>query len=235
MLIRSFRPARILDILPGACPSSERRTRMPKTMARSKAPAKKSAPAGARKAPEPIPEAGGISDQAVTKATGRGWAHWFALLDKAGAASKDHQGIVACLYPKHLKDGWWCQMITVAYEQARGLRQKHQKPGGFEISGSKTIEAPLTHLFAAWADDAVRRVWLGPYAAITIRKSTPGKSMRITWIDGASHVDANFYAKGPAKSMVQVNHGKLRSAAEARKWKQYWGRTLDKLKLTLEP
>ena len=205
----------------------------PRTKARSngrQAPARAPAPA-----PSPVSEAAGISDAAVTKATGKGWAHWFALLDKAGGKEKDHKGIVACLYPRHLKDGWWCQMITVGYEQARGLRQKHQKTGGYSISGSKTIDAPLTHLYAAWADDAVRRVWLGPYAAFTVRKSTPGKSMRITWIDGASHVDANFYAKGPGKSLVQVEHGKLRSATEAKKWKQYWGRTLDKLKLTLEP
>ena len=208
---------------------------MPKVMSRPRTKARSNGRQAPAPAPAPVSEAAGISDAAVTKATGKGWAHWFALLDKAGGKEKDHKGIVACLYPRHLKDGWWCQMITVGYEQARGLRQKHQKPGGFEISGSKTIDAPLTHLFAAWADDNVRRVWLGPYAAFTIRKATPGKSMRITWIDGASSVDANFYAKGPAKSMVQVNHGKLRSASEAKQWKQYWGRTLDKLKLTLEP
>jgi len=177
----------------------------------------------------------GISDAAVLKATGKGWSHWFALIDKAGGAKKDHKGIVATLYPRHLRDGWWSQMITVGYEQARGLRRKHQVTGGFSISGSKTIEAPLTHLFAAWADDAVRRVWLGPYAAFTIRKATPGKSMRITWIDGATNVDANFYSKGPAKSMVQIEHNKLRNVTEARQWKEYWVRTLDKLKLTLEP
>ncbi|HZM00508.1 MAG TPA: hypothetical protein VFD43_09680 [Planctomycetota bacterium] len=170
----------------------------------------------------------------MLKATGKGWAQWFALLDKAGGSKKDHKGIVACLYPRHLRDGWWSQMITVAYEQARGLRQKHEKPGGFSVSGSKTVEVPLTHLFAAWADDAVRRVWLGPYAAFTIRKVTPGKSMRITWIDGASHVDANFYAKGPTKSMVQVEHGKLRNATEAKKVKAYWGIALDRLKRTIE-
>jgi len=210
---------------------------MPKVMSRPRTKARSNgrAPAAPAQPPAPVKEANGISDEAVTKATGKGWAHWFALIDKAGGKEKDHKGIVACLYPRHLKDGWWCQMITVGYEQARGLRQKYQKPGGYSISGSKTIEAPLTHLFAAWEDDAVRRVWLGPYAAFTIRKSTPGKSMRITWIDGASNVDANFYSKGPAKSMVQVEHGKLRSASEAKKWKQYWGRTLDKLKLTLEP
>ena len=175
-----------------------------------------------------------VSDDAVQKATGKAWPQWFALLDKAGCATMSHKEIVAVV-GKHYSGGWWGQMVTVGYEQARGLRQKHQKTGGYSISGSKTIEAPLTHLYAAWADDAVRRVWLGPYAAFTVRKSTPGKSMRITWIDGASHVDANFYAKGPGKSLVQVEHGKLRSATEAKKWKQYWGRTLDKLKLTLEP
>lgn len=26
---------------------------------------------------------------------------------------------------------WWCQMVAVAYERARGLRENHEKPGGW--------------------------------------------------------------------------------------------------------
>ena len=34
-------------------------------------------------------------------------------------------------------------MIAVTYEQACGLRDKHEKPQGFEISVSRTIDAPI--------------------------------------------------------------------------------------------
>ena len=123
-------------------------------------------------------------------------------------------------------------MVTVGYEQARGLRQKHEKPNGYEISGSKTIEVPVTKAFAAWEDEKLRRKWLKD-AGFTIRKATPQKSMRITWVDGKTSVEVNFYAKGEAKSQVAVQHSKLADARQAKRMKKYWGEQLEKLKEVL--
>lgn len=47
------------------------------------------------------------------------------LLDKAGAKKMSHQEIANHLHTKHDVAPWWTQMVTVTYEQARGLRQKH--------------------------------------------------------------------------------------------------------------
>ena len=49
-------------------------------------------------------------------------------------------------------------MVTVGYEQARGLRKKHQRPEGFQVSASRTVAVPIAVAFAAIA--AVARAWM---------------------------------------------------------------------------
>ncbi|MBZ5536330.1 MAG: hypothetical protein LAO31_10280 [Acidobacteriia bacterium] len=80
-----------------------------------------------------------MSDEAVQGKAGRTWKEWFSILDAAGARKMNHKEIVAYLSSKHKVGSWWRQMVTVGYEQARGMRELHQKPGGYEISVSKTI------------------------------------------------------------------------------------------------
>lgn len=178
-------------------------------------------------------KAGRPSDAAVERSTGLNWARWFALLDKAGATKMDHTTMAAHLYDELGCPSWWNQMVAVAYEQERGLRQKHEKAGGFEISASKTIAVPVSALFKSWSDARLRDRWLGE-PKIVIRKSTPQKSMRITWSDAKTSVSANFYAKGEGKSSVSLNHEKLAGAREAEKKKALWKGKLEKLKVLLE-
>ena len=156
----------------------------------------------------------GIGEDAVRKATGKDWSEWFALLDKAGANKLNHQEIVAVVHRQFGVGSWWQQMVTVAYEQARGLRDKHQKPDGYEISGSKTIAVPLAELFNAWQEPKQRRRWLAD-AGFILRKATRNKSLRLTWVDGKTTVAVNFYAKSGNKSQVSLNHGKLANTTQA--------------------
>jgi uncharacterized protein YndB with AHSA1/START domain len=174
-----------------------------------------------------------ISDDAVQAKTGRTWPEWFAVLDKAGAKKMSHKEIVAYLHQKHGVGDWWQQMVTVTYEQARGLRAVHEKEGGFAASASKTIGAPVQKLFEAWNDEKVRARWL-PDAAFTVRKATPGKSLRILWSDGISQVNVNLYDKGAAKSQVAIDQTRLKSARQVAKMKKLWGEALERLKALLE-
>ncbi len=122
----------------------------------------------------------GISDDTVEAKTGKTWPQWLAVLDKAGARKMNHKEIVAHLSEHHPEvGGWWTQMVTVGYEQARGLREKHQKPEGYEISSSKTVAVPIESLYRAWEDPKIRGRWLKE-KTLVIRKATPSKSMRIT-------------------------------------------------------
>jgi hypothetical protein len=69
-----------------------------------------------------------MSDEAVEAKTGKTWSRWFKHLDAAGARKMTHQEIVAHLRDKHDVRPWWQQMVAVTYEQARGLREIHEKP-----------------------------------------------------------------------------------------------------------
>lgn len=174
-------------------------------------------------------------DDAVQRATGKTWHEWIKTLDRAGCAKMNHKQIVAVVAGERGVGPWWQQMVTVGYEQARGLRDVHQKPGGYSISGNKTIGVPVAKLFAAWKQPARRAAWLDAKSReFTIRKSTPGKSLRITWSDGRTNVDVNLYSKGPAKSSVQVEHSKLAGAKQAAAMKRFWAASLAKLKSALE-
>lgn len=168
-----------------------------------------------------------ISSETVKAKTGKSWEEWFSLMDAAGCAELDHKGIVAVLHNEFQVEDWWQQMITVTYEQARGKRLLHQRPDGYQISKSRTINAKINPVFNAWEDPAKRRKWLTD-PEITIRKSTKNRSLRITWIDGASSLDVSFYPKGE-NIQVSLNHSKLPDTNKADEMKVYWARQLENL------
>jgi len=174
----------------------------------------------------------GIGSDAVKAATGRSWAEWLTLLDRDGAREMTHARIAGRLSEKYGVRSWWTQMVTVGYEQARGLRAKHERPDGFQISGSRTLGVPLTQTFRAWSDARLRSKWLD--ADMTIRRATANKSMRITWTDGKTSVEVNFYGKGADKSLVTVQHSKLPDARAGEKMKVYWKDRLARLAAVLD-
>jgi uncharacterized protein YndB with AHSA1/START domain len=173
-----------------------------------------------------------MSDDAVESKTGKTWGRWFKHLDAAGAKKMTHQEIAAHLSEKHGVRPWWTQMVAVTYEQARGLRDKHEKPHGFEISVSRTITAPVGKAFKAWTVEKTRKQWLP--ANLEIRKATTNKSLRITWEDGKTSLAVAFLAKGADKSQVVAQHGKLPDAKSAAKMKKFWAEALDRVKALLE-
>jgi hypothetical protein len=174
-----------------------------------------------------------MSDAAVQSKTGKTWKEWFAILDKAGAKQLTHQEIVKYLNTKHGVGPWWQQMVTVSYERARGLRDLHQKPGGYEISVSRTINVPISMLYNAFADDKARNAWL-PEQGLAVRKATANKSMRVTWNDVKTSLEISFLAKGDDKSQVVVQHSKLPNARASTTMKTYWRKALDRLRASLE-
>lgn len=175
----------------------------------------------------------GIGDDAVRAKTGKGWAEWLAVLDRAGAAKMSHKEIAAYLHELQNCPGWWCQMVAVGYEQERGLRDRHQKPDGYSVGASKTVAVPVARLYAAWSDAKLRARWL-PGVELAVRKATSPKSLRAGWSDGKTTLSVLFYAKGEAKSQVAVEHDKLADAKAAARMKTYWGEALDRLKAELE-
>ncbi len=174
-----------------------------------------------------------MSDEAVQAKTGKNWNEWFKILDQAGAKKMNHKEIVAYLNQKHLVGPWWQQMVTVTYEQARGLREKHETATGYSMSVSKTLPGSLAILYKTCSDAGMRAKWFTE-KEIVIRKATPEKSMRLAWSDGKSSVEWRFYAKGEAKSQFTVDHNKLPDAKAVAKMKAYWAEAIGRLQKMLD-
>ena len=99
-------------------------------MSRGPATRKALAPVTSRRAAAPKTlKLAGVGNDAVMKATGRPWDEWLKVLDRAGAKKMPHKEIALMLSRKFLVAGWWCQMVSVGYEQARGLRKTPESKG----------------------------------------------------------------------------------------------------------
>jgi hypothetical protein len=171
---------------------------------------------------------GGTADATLKAKTGCTWDRWVFALDHYGADRMSHREIAALVSSKYKIDGWWAQAVTVGYERIKGLRERGQRRDGtYEVGKSRTYHVPLRTLFQAWADARVRTQWLDGGVG-KVRTVTPKKSMRLDGED-RSIVVVGFTAKGREKSVVAVQHTRLRDRETANRLKQYWSERLDTL------
>jgi uncharacterized protein YndB with AHSA1/START domain len=170
----------------------------------------------------------GMSDEAVSKKTGRTWSQWVKALDTKGCAKMKHPEIARVVGGRFGVGDWWAQMVTVGYERLRGLREKHERADGYNISASRTIPISPAAAFAAWSDPKIRGGWL-PRAAITVRSSKPHKTLRITWKDGKSTLEIGLWRKHAKKTQVVVQHSKLSDSRAAAAAKKFWAAALARL------
>lgn len=173
----------------------------------------------------------GISSDAVKAKTGKGWAEWIALLDKASGQKMTHQQIVAHLHTQHGVPGWWQQMVTGGYEKARKGRTKGEMPDGFQVSANKTLPISAAAAFKHWNDAKARAHWLKD-DKLTITTKTANKSIRAQW--GESRVSVYFWPKGEAKTLISIEHSKLKNAREGAKMKKYWAEALGELEALID-
>ena len=174
-----------------------------------------------------------MSDDAVKAKTGKTWKQWFAILDKAGAKKLNHQEIAKYLHEEQGVGSWWQQMVTVTYEQARGLRKPNERPDGFQISVSRTVNVPVADLYESFASDKARHRWLAE-DGLAVRTATANKVIRGAWNEMKTSLQIDFYAKGADKSQVAVTHSKLPNAKASATMKAFWGKALDRLRASLE-
>jgi hypothetical protein len=169
----------------------------------------------------------GMSDAAVKAATGCTWEKWVGALDYAGAREWPHRKIAEYVKKKFGVRDWWTQTVTVGYERICGLREIGQRRGGsYEATKSRTFPVPVTALYDAFANARTRARWL-PGVALTVRKATPHRSLRITWPDGSS-VEVWLTARD-RKSSAQVAHRKLADKEAVTRTKAFWEERLDAL------
>jgi hypothetical protein len=179
------------------------------------------------------PRLAGKSDAAVKARTGCTWERWVKALDRVKADTWPHREIAEHVHTKYKIPGWWAQTVAVGYERIKGLRAIGQRrDGAYEATKSKTFTVPLARLYRAFSDARTRAAWL-PGVELTVRTATRDRSMRIAWPDRTS-VAVGFASRGPGKSQVQVQHGKLPDRASATRVKEFWAERLGVLGVMLE-
>ena len=187
----------------------------------------RSAPAKPAPAPAPINYAAlaGVSDAAIKKATGCTWEKWVWVLDRIGAADLSHRAVAEQVQKTWKVSDWWSQTVTVGYERIKGRRAIGQRlSGAYEATKSRTIGASAAAVYRAFSDMRQRRKWL-PDTTVTLRKGTPGKSLRMTWDDGTS-VEVWLTPEGTSKTSAAVTHRKLTGKEDIDRRKQFWNERL---------
>jgi hypothetical protein len=167
------------------------------------------------------------SDAAVKAKTGKAWSGWFDALDRAGAAKLEHRAIAATLSREHGISGWWCQMVTVEYERARGLRARHETTSGFSVGISKTVGTSLSDLYEMTVNAAKRGEWF-PRGAFEPSSQTKNKYVRGSW-NGSARLEIGFYAKGEGKAQIAVQVNRLARKADVEVQRSAWKKALEKL------
>ena len=176
------------------------------------------------------------SDEAVKARTGKDWAGWFRVLDRAEAAKLKHKEIATLLVQEHGLPGWWAQNVTVEYERARGLRERHEKANGYSVAVTKTMATSLSGLYAATADAATRRKWF-PAGAFEVSSQTKDKYFRGAWKKTA-RLEVGFYpkgedAKGQRKAQIALQVNRLAKKSDVEVVRATWKKALTKLEALL--
>jgi hypothetical protein len=174
-----------------------------------------------------------VADTSMQRATGKGHAEWFAVLDAWGATSHTHTEIARWLSETQATSGWWSQNITVSYERARGMRGRHQMARGFSIGVTRTVATDPDAALTAFTSVAERRRWL-PDAPLRQRPTRAALIARFDWPDPPSRVVVSIVPKGAGKATVVVGHELLPDAESAERLKTAWRAWLGDLKAVLE-
>ncbi len=173
-----------------------------------------------------------ISNESVKARTGKDWPSWFELLDRAGAQELGHTATAQFLVKKHGVPGWWAQNVTVEYERARGLRERHQSAAGFKVAVTKTVATGLANLYEATANAKLRRRWF-PRGAFEVSSQTRDKYFRGPWRKTA-RLEVGFYAKGAGKAQIALQVSRLANRADVEKTRETWKKALEKLQHLVE-
>ncbi|TXD36350.1 hypothetical protein FRC96_09735 [Lujinxingia vulgaris] len=190
-----------------------------------------------------------MSDDAVQKATGHAWSHWFDRLDALDATSMSHKDIAHHLHTREGVSGWWAQSITVAYERARGMRAVGETTRGFQISKQKTFLPDASRAWELLTSAEGLAAWLGAGAPqslkegqafaldkglrVEVRRIRPGESIRLGWNppqhDPTQVVIAWVQTSSSGKGTIAFSHENLPDAQAREEARSRWADALKAL------
>lgn len=158
--------------------------------------------------------------ETVKQKTGRTWAEWFVIIDKFGGKKMEHKDIARHLYTEFHVPSWWCQMITVGFEQAIKGRRVHEQSRGYQISASKTFASPPRPLYALWINAQTRQILLDGQI-LPIRSKKLGRIVRFAWPDGGT-IEVHLIKKAAQKTQIVISHTALPTQKTAGAMQDFW-------------
>jgi hypothetical protein len=155
----------------------------------------------------------GLGNEALVAATGRTWAEWFEVLDAAGAGDWKHPQIASWLRDAHDVPPWWCQTVTVGFEQERGMRMPGQRADGtFEVSASRTIPGEPADVL-----DSVITIVSASLAAQPTSHSREATYPTARWgLDGREMLVARANPSKNGKTSVSLTHQRMADPAQVK-------------------
>lgn len=190
-----------------------------------------------------------ITEEACLASTGKTLSHWIEAIQSDASLAHSRRDATSWLYAEMNKDPWWPTTVWVEYEARNGIVKKDGRPEGYNICSTKTISAPLTNVFQAFAETGLTG-WMAQSITPdgdgfedesantwTLTRIREGKDIRWTWrTAGSEHpseVEVLFSDKA-GKTSVIINHNRIQTRAEADGLRAAWALALAQLKTNLE-
>jgi uncharacterized protein YndB with AHSA1/START domain len=189
-----------------------------------------------------------VTDEACLAATGRTITQWIEAMEEQGATCKTRRDAISWLVPQMNKDFWWPTTIWVEMERRKGIVKKDGRAEGYNICSTKTVNAPIAAVFAAFATPGELNWFGGVVESDHSIKSPEGhvgtatrvrqdKDLRYVWqtkgSSDPSEVEVMLSEKA-GKTGIIVNHNRIQTRNEADGLRRAWGEALTKLKQQLE-
>lgn len=197
-----------------------------------------------------------VSDEALKAKTGKTLQQWVKIIDDFGGADMTHKQIAQKLWDdKLIKNGWWCQQVTVDYEFAKGRRIRGETAdAGFEIGVSKTMSKPAGEIWELLTSDQGLKLWLGDINADDIRFDKgqeyetkdgtigqirsvyPREKLRLTWQPKSRKTPITlqiYLTPNGNKTSVLFHNEKLADAKDRETMRKHWQTILEKFEGSL--
>ncbi|WP_413288845.1 SRPBCC family protein [Bdellovibrio sp. HCB337] len=198
----------------------------------------------------PIEKIGNVSTQSVFKHTGKHWAQWVPILEKAGAHTWSHQAIVAFLSKKHKLSLWWQQIVATGYEVHFGRRVAgRDAKGEYSVTGTKTFYIDKKALWKLVTSPEGLAIWLAPMSDFKLKTKTfferedgvygeirtmkAGERIRFSWQEGdwAKTTSVLLFIVGRANgtSILVFQHERLKDGRLREPLRELWRKVLQDL------
>ena len=176
----------------------------------------------------------GKSSDSVKKATGKTWDEWIKLLDSVNAKSMPHKAIAQLLFDRgFIESRWWCQSVTVGYEEAIGRRVfGKREEGDFSVSIGKSFNGSVDDALDAWQGLVKRKREFKKVNVVgDFRITKPNNEWRYWKADlsNGAKLSVNIGPKNDKQSSFSVTLDKLKDQKTVEEWRKYWKKFLEQI------